>query len=198
MDHFELLEKVGKGAFAVVWRALRKKDNRVVAIKQLNTDYTLAECARMPEILALQKLGKSEFVVGLEQVFVLRKTPFLVFEYYQSNLFEATSSRQKKGSSLDASEIRWVCRSLLSALAHVHGMGFCHRDIKPENLLLGLRGGEVRLCLADFGQARRFEYTHGTNGMTAYVGTRWYRAPEMLLQARRYNVSVPLCHLSSE
>jgi protein kinase len=161
-----------------------------VAIKQLNENYTLAECARMPEILALQKLGKSAHVVGLEQVFVLRKTPFLVFEYYQSNLFEVTSSRQKKGAPLVDSEIRWVSRSILSALAHVHSFEFCHRDIKPENLLLGQRGGRTHLCLADFGQCRRFECLGGgPKGMTAYVGTRWYRAPEILLQARRYNVS---------
>ena len=60
------------------------------------------------------------------------------------------------------------------ALTHMHKHGFFHRDMKPENLLIN--DGNVKIC--DFGLAREIR---SRPPFTDYVSTRWYRAPEILL-----------------
>lgn len=62
-----------------------------------------------------------------------------------------------------------------------------HRDIKPENfLLVKVTGSEKELLkLADFGLARSLKDKSTT--LTEYVSTRWYRAPEIVLQSKIYN-----------
>lgn len=54
-----------------------------------------------------------------------------------------------------------------------------HRDIKPENLLINPKKKELKIC--DFGFARVLNNKAGAGGLTDYVATRWYRAPELLL-----------------
>lgn len=73
--------------------------------------------------------------------------------------------------------IKKVIFQTLSALAYMHKNQIIHRDIKPENLLISSKG-VVKIC--DFGFAR---YTTGSDTLTHYVSTRWYRAPELLVYA---------------
>ena len=62
-----------------------------------------------------------------------------------------------------------------------------HRDIKPENFLVTSTnsGDKSLLKLADFGLAKSVKDKSGT--LTEYVSTRWYRAPEVVLQSKTYN-----------
>ena len=65
----------------------------------------------------------------------------------------------------------------------MHSHNYFHRDIKPENLLVS---GET-VKIADLGLARTVD---STRPLTAYVSTRWYRAPEVLMRARAYSCPV--------
>ncbi|KAJ0410691.1 hypothetical protein ATCC90586_008276 [Pythium insidiosum] len=65
---------------------------------------------------------------------------------------------------------------ILSGLNHMHKAGVIHRDLKPSNLLIN---SDCQLKICDFGLARSMDLDD--NGMTEYVVTRWYRAPELLL-----------------
>ena len=76
-------------------------------------------------------------------------------------------------------EVRTVARQLFAALQYLRKLGVLHRDIKPDNILL--KDGTVKL--ADFGSAR---FVDRPGRMSTYVGTRWYRAPEMLLGSTDY------------
>ena len=69
-------------------------------------------------------------------------------------------------------------------LAYVHERGVFHRDVKPENILVA---GASTLKLADFGVAREIR---SRPPYTRYIGTRWYRAPELLLRASDYSASI--------
>lgn len=73
---------------------------------------------------------------------------------------------------------------LLRGLKYVHSANVLHRDLKPSNLFLN---ANCDLKLGDFGLART---TSETDFMTEYVVTRWYRAPELLLNCSEYTAAI--------
>ena len=75
---------------------------------------------------------------------------------------------------------------LLRGLAFIHSQNIIHRDLKPSNLLIS---PTRRLKIADFGLARLQD---DVRPMSHQVATRWYRAPELLYGARRYNYAVDM------
>ena len=75
---------------------------------------------------------------------------------------------------------------LLRGLKYIHSANVLHRDLKPGNLLVN---EDCDLKIADFGLARTFSEA---DLMTEYVVTRWYRSPELLLNARAYSAAVDI------
>lgn len=73
---------------------------------------------------------------------------------------------------------------ILRGLKYIHSANVLHRDLKPSNLLLN---ANCDLKIADFGLART---TSETDLMTEYVVTRWYRAPELLLNSSEYTSAI--------
>lgn len=82
---------------------------------------------------------------------------------------------------LTTRQITW---QILQGIAYCHRLGCVHRDVKPENILITSEG-VVKLC--DFGFARML--SPGEN-YTEYVATRWYRAPELLVNIRMHNCKI--------
>ena len=73
-----------------------------------------------------------------------------------------------------------------------------HRDMKPSNFLLQLSDdGKVTLKLADFGQARILQQPSDHVQYSLEVGTKWYKAPEILYGGRNYNQKVDLWSLGT-
>ncbi|KAK8462911.1 hypothetical protein SEVIR_1G292000v4 [Setaria viridis] len=83
------------------------------------------------------------------------------------------------------SDVRNWCFQIFQALAYMHQRGYFHRDLKPENLLVN----KDVIKLADFGLAREVS---SVPPYTEYVSTRWYRAPEVLLQSSAYDSAVDM------
>lgn len=75
---------------------------------------------------------------------------------------------------------------LLRGLKYIHSANVLHRDLKPSNLLLN-SNCDLKIC--DFGLART---TSETDFMTEYVVTRWYRAPELLLNCSEYTAAIDI------
>ena len=71
---------------------------------------------------------------------------------------------------------------LLRGLKYIHSANVLHRDLKPSNILLNANG-DLKIC--DLGLARV-----ASDAMTEYVGTRWYRAPELLLNSSAYTSAI--------
>lgn len=176
MDNYQLVERLGQGSFAIVWKARRKSDHRLVACKQLKqAPSTWEECKRLPEIRAAAAVRGPHIIALLEAVRHGSEL-FLVFEYADSDLYRCLGPCERR--RFEEPQVRWVMRQLFSALASVHGAGLVHCDVKPENLLLFARlgpCGETVLKLCDLGQATP------AGEVPSYVGTRWYRSPELLL-----------------
>lgn len=93
----------------------------------------------------------------------------------EKNLLEVLEERP---SGLEAEAVRKYIYQLLKAIEYCHRNNVIHRDVKPENLLVNPQTNELRIC--DFGFARMLS-NKNAGGLTDYVATRWYRAPELLL-----------------
>ncbi len=117
---------------------------------------------------------------------------FLVFDFCESNLYEAMTHMSESAKRFSEEHVRYLMSHLLKGLAALHSRNIMHRDVKPDNILLTY--GSAKVC--DFGQARFFMSTPLSVDMkgplTDYVATRWYRAPELLLHATAYTAAVDL------
>lgn len=80
--------------------------------------------------------------------------------------------------------LQYFLYQILRGLKYIHSANVLHRDLKPSNLLLNANC-DLKIC--DFGLART---TSETDFMTEYVVTRWYRAPELLLNSSEYTTAI--------
>ena len=80
--------------------------------------------------------------------------------------------------------VQYFLYQILRGLKYIHSANVLHRDLKPSNLLLNANC-DLKIC--DFGLAR---VTSESDFMTEYVVTRWYRAPELLLNSSDYTTAI--------
>ena len=194
MEDYEILERIGGGTFADVYKAKEKSTNELVAIKILKKKYKKWEdCLELRECKSLQKLSDESLsdqkginnIIKLKRIIFITKTGSLnlVFEYMKQDLLELMKT--KEPNHLEESKIKDIIYQTLLGLSHMHKYGFFHRDMKPENLLLN----DNIVKIADFGLAREIR---SIPPYTEYVSTRYYRAPECILKSINYNSPVDI------
>ncbi|KAK8477873.1 hypothetical protein V6N13_051499 [Hibiscus sabdariffa] len=147
IDKYEILERVGSGAYSDVYRARRLSDNLIVALKEVH-DYQSA----FREIEALQMLQNCPNVVLLHEYFWREdEDAVLVLEFLRTDLSAVIRDAKKKEAGVRVGEVkRWMLQ-ILSGVDACHRNMIVHRDLKPGNLLVSDEGV---LKLADFGQAK--------------------------------------------
>jgi serine/threonine protein kinase len=181
---YRLVEKIGEGTYGTVFKAVDQRTDMLVAVKKVKIrkadDGLPKEFLR--EVESLKYLSHPN-VIKIYEVFVGRTNINIVYELMELDL-EAFINRLNRPLTL--LEIKIIMRMILSGLDSMHKMGLMHRDIKPSNLLIDSFGV---VKLADFGQCRvvdpSFLYTHD-------VGTKWYKAPEILLGNKKYTEKVDM------
>ena len=189
MEDYEILERIGGGSFADVFKAKEKSTEEFVAIKILKKKYKKWEdCLELRECKSLQKLLDESLsnergvnnIIKLKRIIFNKKTGSfnLVFEYMKQDLLELMKSNEP--NHLDESRIKDIIYQTLLGLTHMHKYGFFHRDMKPENILIN----DSVVKIADFGLAREIR---SIPPYTEYVSTRYYRAPECILKSTNYN-----------
>ncbi len=195
MDNYEILNKLGGGSFAEVYKAIEKKTGEYVAIKILKKKYSnWEECLELRETKSLKKLQDSslnshqkgiENIIKLKEMIFIKETGTLnlIFEYMEKDLFILMKERTPK--KLNENQIKSIIYQTLMGLSYMHKYGFFHRDLKPENLLVT---GEI-IKIADFGLAREIR---SIPPYTEYVSTRYYRAPECILKSNNYNSPIDI------
>ncbi|ANZ41651.1 hypothetical protein BBK82_42595 [Lentzea guizhouensis] len=171
-ERYDLVEPLGSGGMAEVWRARDTRLHRDVAVKLFRAGSDLADGLRFDnEVRTLAALSHP----GLVQVHDAGTggdTPFVVLQ-----LVEGRTLRDRiTDGPLTPDELRRLGAELAEALAYVHARGVVHRDIKPSNVLLD-RDGNAHL--ADFGLARLLGATRLTR-TGQLVGTAAYLAPEQV------------------
>jgi glycogen synthase kinase 3 beta len=111
----------------------------------------------------------------------------LVMEYVPLTLSRVLSKLRQQNMRLKEEHIRTCMRQLAAALQFMHGQSIAHRDLQPDNILIDTHSGRIKL--ADFGSAKRL--VAGSRS-TTYIGSRFYRAPELILDRDQYGVEIDM------
>jgi mitogen-activated protein kinase 1/3 len=127
-------------------------------------------------------IGLVDLLLPSEQCAAGQGDLYLVMPLLESDLHKIISS----GQPLSDQHVQFFVYQVLLALKYLHSAGVIHRDVKPSNIRLN---SDCCVKLADFGLARPHE---SAGGLTEYVVTRWYRAPEVMLATSHYGPSIDL------
>lgn len=173
-NRYEILEVVGTGGMARVYKARCHRLNRLVAIKILREDLAQdAEFRRRfhDESQAVAMLSHPN-IVAVYDVSRSSELEYIVMELIDG--INLKQYMQKKGNKLNWREALYFITQIVKALGHAHSRGIIHRDIKPHNIMV-LRDGSVKV--ADFGIARVASGGHSTLTQEA-LGSVHYISPE--------------------
>ena len=189
---YEIAQKLGKGAYGIVWKAIDKVSRTQVALKKCFDAFRNSTDAQRTyrEIMYLEALNGHDNIVKLLGIIKAAndRDIYLVFSYCETDLHAVV-----RANILQEIHKQYIIYQLLKALKYMHSAELLHRDIKPSNLLLN-SDCHVRVC--DFGLCRSVKEANAaqTNDtiLTDYVATRWYRAPEILLGSTCYGKAVDI------
>ncbi|XP_069045382.1 calcium/calmodulin-dependent protein kinase type II subunit gamma isoform X2 [Lepisosteus oculatus] len=175
-DEYQLYEELGKGAFSVVRRCVKKSTGQEYAAKIINTKKLSArDHQKLEREARICRLLKHPNIVRLHDSISEEGFHYLVFDLVTGGeLFEDIVAREYY-SEADASQ---CIHQILESVNHIHQHDIVHRDLKPENLLLAskLKGAAVKL--ADFGLA--IEVQGDQQAWFGFAGTPGYLSPEVL------------------
>lgn len=188
---FEIIQKLGKGAYGIVWKAIDRKMKQVVALKKVFDAFHNATDAQRTfrEVMFLQELNGHENIIRLLNIIKAEnnKDLYLVFDFMETDLHAVI-----RANILEEIHKKYIVYQTLKAIKYIHSGDLIHRDLKPSNILLN---SECLVKVADFGLARSVALNEedGTDPiLTEYVATRWYRAPEILLGSHKYTKAVDM------
>lgn len=171
---YELIEKIGAGGMAIVYKARCHLLNRYVAVKILRPELVedenfvkrfkresqAAASLSHPNIVNVYDVGQEDGIYYIVMEYVCGKT---LKDYVR-----------EKGK-LDSREAIKIALQIAAALEHAHKNGIVHRDIKPQNILIG---DDYTVKVADFGIARAVTSTTITLAGSNVVGSVHYFSPE--------------------
>lgn len=173
-NRYEILECIGTGGMAVVYKARCHRLNRLVAVKILKPELARdAEFRRRfhDESQAVAMLSHPN-IVAVYDVSHSDDLDYIVMELIDGITLK--QYMQKKGLPLNWREALHFITQIMKALSHAHSRGIIHRDIKPQNIMV-LRDGSVKV--ADFGIARLASAAQSTLTQEA-LGSVHYISPE--------------------
>lgn len=177
---YEIIEKIGEGGVAIVYKAMDNRLGRTIALKLLREQYAAdpAFIARFqnearavaslsnPHIVTIYDFG-STGPMGATGT----STYYIAMQYIEGPTLKQYLEQKKR---LGPSEAIDITTQILQGLAAAHAKGIVHRDMKPQNVLLTKDG---RALVSDFGIAKALTTPSLTEqGMT--IGTAEYMAPE--------------------
>jgi eukaryotic-like serine/threonine-protein kinase len=172
---YEILDIVGKGGMATVYRAQQVSMNRVVAVKVLPEKYINDDTyiQRFNQEVAIVSKLEHRNIVPVHDYGEYNGQPYIVMRYMAGRSVDDLLSK----GPLDIDTIVTIIEQIAPALDYAHSRHVLHRDLKPSNVLLDDNGGYF---LTDFGIARVLGDQQVGKGITTQgvVGTPSYMSPE--------------------
>lgn len=179
-DRYEIISRLGGGKYSEVFEAIDTANNEKCVIKVLKP---ILETKIKREIKVLRNLSGAPNVVALLDVVEdpSKRYHSLIMEYVPSADWRHLFTRLSEG------DIKHYTFQLLKALDFTHQHGIMHRDVKPANVVIDHRTRQLRLI--DWGLA---EFYHPGQNYHPRVGSRYYKAPELLVAFRQYDYSLDI------
>jgi serine/threonine protein kinase len=179
LGQYRIVEQMGQGGMATVFKGYHARLNRTVAIKMMHQAFLedqgfLARFEREAQIVA--RLDHPH-IVPIFDFADYEGRPYLVMKYVEGKTLKAVLER----GSMPLNEILRILPPLAGALDYAHRQGVLHRDIKPSNIIIDANGVPY---LTDFGLARMAELGESTLSHDALLGTPHYISPEQALGKR--------------
>ena len=180
MENFEILEKLGKGAFSVVYKVRRKIDNQIYALKKVQIT-NLSEKQKTNSLNEIRVLAsiKSKYIVNYKEAFLDIKdsTLCLVMEYAdRGDLSKRIEEEKNRNRYFNERDIWRIFIQLVKGLKSLHDLNIIHRDIKSSNIFLFSDGtaklGDLNVCKI---------LSENTLGKTQ-AGTPSFAAPEVWME----------------
>ncbi|MCB9436607.1 MAG: serine/threonine protein kinase [Anaerolineales bacterium] len=173
VGQYELLEEIGRGGMATVFRAYQTSVGRDVAVKIIH------KAISMDPIAVARFTSEARLIARLEHPHILpvydfdgtHDPPYIVMRYLPTGTLDDILQRAK----LPIGEVLHIFKQIGSALDYAHRQGVVHRDVKPSNIMID---GEANAWLSDFGIARLVEGGQGLTASGAAIGTPGYMSPE--------------------
>jgi serine/threonine-protein kinase len=182
IDHYEVVEALGEGAYAETYKARDTETGRLVLLKSPNP-LLFADPLIYQRFEREMEIARRLDAPGVQRSLDLSdhsREPYVVLEFVEGKNLRLKLADFSAGIPVDVA-LYWA-RQLAAAIAYLHSRGITHRDLKPENILITNDG---ILKVVDFGTAllagaRRLTWRHLTEG----VGTPDYMSPEQIQGGR--------------
>ncbi len=173
----ELLQLLRSGQFSTVYRVRLKATGKHLALKKIPEQERFE--SREEEIC---RRMHSNFVIKTIDTYHGEGAVNILMELYDWSLKDFILGKER----LEYLVFKVICYQMARAIFYVHSRAVTHRDIRPDNFLMKKNG---RVVLADFGSAKQLR--KGQSSL-AYLNSRSYRAPELLLGLSNYSSAVDI------
>lgn len=206
-EKYQVIQKIGYGAYGQVYMAMHRQNGTMHAIKHIPyalIDGTEAKKA-CREVQIMRNLSKKETnnsTVKLHEVIIpaaqssyqspnqnaFQSDLFLVEEHFGTDIQTVIQNRQ--ALALTEQHIKIVTLNMLLAANYLHKQNIVHRDLKPGNVLIN---ADCNIKFCDFGLARTIPLRKEMSPpMSPRVGSRFYRAPELILNDPKYDYGIDI------
>lgn len=184
------LQYIGEGAYGMVVSAYDNETKTKVAIKKISPFEHQTYCQRTLREIKILTRFSHENIIDIRDILRSPSIDQMKDVYIVQCLMETDLYKLLKTQRLSNDHICYFLYQILRGLKYIHSANVLHRDLKPSNLLLNTTC-DLKIC--DFGLARVADPDHDHTGfLTEYVATRWYRAPEIMLNSKGYTKSIDI------
>ncbi|XP_056264133.1 mitogen-activated protein kinase 3 [Pseudoliparis swirei] len=184
------LSYIGEGAYGMVCSANDNVSTQRVAIKKISPFEHQTYCQRTLREIKILLRFHHENIIGINDILRARNIDSMRDVYIVQTLMETDLYKLLKTQRLSNDHVCYFLYQILRGLKYIHSANVLHRDLKPSNLLINTTC-DLKIC--DFGLARIADPEHDHTGfLTEYVATRWYRAPEIMLNSKGYSKSIDI------
>ena len=176
MDNFEIITKLGEGAYSTVYKAKRKIDNQIYALKKVKlANLTEKEKTNSLNEVRILASVKSKYVISYKEAFFDEKdsTLGIVMEFADNgDLYQKIVEHKQKKTYFEETEIWKIFIQLVKGLKSLHDLKILHRDLKSANVFL-FKNGNAKLGDLNVSKVakRGLGYTQ--------TGTPYYASPEV-------------------
>lgn len=173
-------ERIGRGAFSIIYKGYNKENKKIVAIKEINYDNNKMIKTITNEFEILKKLRHNNIILLHETYYNKQlKNIYLVLDYYSLG----DLSKFLNNKALKETYCRKYMKQLSNGLQYLYDNEIIHRDLKPQNILVS---DEYILKITDFGFAR---YITTDIIIKTICGSPMYMAPEIIKYKKYDNTS---------